>query len=889
MTRIENHKYTVAEAFQECFYVVPDYQREYVWTDKEVHQLLEDIDEQIDAGSDQEYFVGMILVSPGTQKNHFEVIDGQQRLTTFYLLMCALRHRFKGTPQHQAINGLISASYSTKEGDIKTSLKLEPRYENADELMQCLVAQDDDPANVRIAVQKSGIAQFGSLENLLNAYSTIYHYLLDNYEDESSLKKLWGYLANNVVFIQISTDVSSALKIFETINERGVGLNPMDLLKNLLFTQVDQKNFTKLKNEWKKITAPLEKAKEKPLRFLRYYLMANYKITNKDSIIREDEIYNWFVTKDNSKLCEYKEKPFEFIRKIIRNVESYLAFSRGQGNDGLANIPMANLKKMCGGAFSQHYVLLLALANVPKPLFDHFIVQLESFLFYYIYTKTPTRELEKSFSQWADELREISELKDIATQKQKLNEFIDNRFHASMADKSDELSDALKRYTIQSMQQYRTRYLLAKLTQFVDMAYKGVTTPGSLDEYMPLEMEHILPNTPEPELRQSFTLGNPGANYDDYKNRLGNFTLLEKPINIVASNGFFEAKKAEYLKCKHYLTSSIAELTIVGKNSSINRINEKLKAFEIWTAENIDDRQAMLIGLAKEVWKTSGIVKTVLDNSHPPSTEPSATFSVKDDDEDASQADLTKPGLDFTKYDVTINGIKHEHLSKRKTMLSIVKHLCDVGVSPDEIAEEVPWREMFCSVNGTVSSEQFIEQQSAKVGPSGKHMYFCEDSELIHCSNKTYALSNIWGKRSFEAIQNILFKFPGNGIKCEEHDSESLSAGTQTTSKHILSTKWSHDTVFVALVKRKERVKTSSNDRYVVLYPQTQNCAILYEKDSQSFGNKPLHLRPECADWKPDVFENMRDAIRIVKQYRSFDFYIVEDWDAFAKAVGLED
>ncbi len=45
--------------------------------------------------------------------------------------MCAVRHRFKGTPQHQAINGLISASYATKEGDIKTSLKLEPRYENA--------------------------------------------------------------------------------------------------------------------------------------------------------------------------------------------------------------------------------------------------------------------------------------------------------------------------------------------------------------------------------------------------------------------------------------------------------------------------------------------------------------------------------------------------------------------------------------------------------------------------------------------------------------------------------------------------------------------------------------------------------------------------------------
>ena len=44
----------------------------------------------------------------------------------------------------------------------------------------------------------------------------------------------------------------------------------------------------------------------------------------------------------------------------------------------------------------------------PRHLFDHFVVQLESFLFYYIFTKTPTKELERSFSQWADELRDIA-------------------------------------------------------------------------------------------------------------------------------------------------------------------------------------------------------------------------------------------------------------------------------------------------------------------------------------------------------------------------------------------------------------------------------------------------------------------------------------------------
>jgi len=266
---------------------------------------------------------------------------------------------------------------------------------------------------------------------------------------------------------------------------------------------------------------------------------------------------------------------------------------------------MANLKKLCGGAFSLHYVLLLAIANMPKPLFDHFVEQLESFLFFYIFTKTPTRELERNFSVWADELRQIAEIKDESKQKEKLNEFIENRFRTSMTAKTNELTDALNRYTIRSMQQYRTRYLLAKLTQFVDMAYKGVKTPGSLDDYMVLELEHILPNTPESELRQSFADGNPEIDYDEYKNKLGNFTLLEKPINIVASNHFFEEKKSEYRKCKHYLTTSIVELNTVGKNSSINRINEKLKSFDVWSATSIDERQAMLAELVKDVWKTS--------------------------------------------------------------------------------------------------------------------------------------------------------------------------------------------------------------------------------------------------------------------------------------------
>lgn len=609
MARIENHKFSIEEAFRECFYVIPDYQREYVWSEIEVHQLLADISEQIDAGSSREYFIGMVLVSPTEQKGHYEVIDGQQRLTTFFLMLCALKYLFKGEAQRQTIGGLISTSYTDGNGDTRVSLKLEPRYENASEVMAKLVELDADPQIVRSGIHAAGIGSFGSLDNLIVAYETICQYFSENYRDAGLLKKYWGYLANNVVFIQISTDVSSALKIFETINERGVGLNPMDLLKNLLFTQVKQDQFTLLKDEWKKITKPLEKEKEKPLRFLRYFLMANYVIKNKrgDAVVHEDEIYDWFVEKDNAALCDYSNKPFEFVRKVIRNVEHYLAFANGFANDGKPSLAMDSLKRLTGGAFSLHYVLLLAAANLPKSLFEHFVTQLESFLFFYIFTKTPTKELERNFSVWADELRAISALSDEQEQRVSLNKFVSERFEKNMLAKSQELTDALKRLSLHSMQQYRIRYLLAKLTQHVEMAFSGIKVPGTLEPYANLEIEHILPNKPTDQLRTSWGLKNPNALYDEQKNRLGNLTLLEKPINIVASNDYYVEKLLEYRKSGNYLTRSLSGLTEVGHNTSITRINLKLRAFQEWDAASILERHGLLIVLAEDIWKTTPI------------------------------------------------------------------------------------------------------------------------------------------------------------------------------------------------------------------------------------------------------------------------------------------
>lgn len=617
MARIENFQFSIQDAFKECFYVVPDYQREYVWKDREVRQLLDDINEQVDGSNDSEYFVGTVLVSKHASSGNHEVIDGQQRLTTFFLILCALRAQVTSDdPQLGShIGSLIEGTYSDRSGNTQTRLHLDPQYENAGEVIRKIAAVNGSPAEVTHAIESSGIRTYGSISNLTNAYETVWDYLTENYPDLSDKKRFWGYLATQVVFIQIKTDISTALKIFETINERGVGLNPMDLVKNLLFSQVRDKEFTRLKAEWKEVTRPLEQNGEKPLRFLRYFIMANYTVDSgrKDPIVREDEIYDWFRKPNSIEETGYVADPFMFVRKIRLNTTSYLNFRRGLRSDGQPCPELARLQELTGGAFSLHYILLLAAAGLRPELFVHLVVQLESLLFHYIFSKTQAKEIERTFAAWAKDLRKIAAVVDEMNQRHALDVFILEKIAPSMAAKSIDLEASLQRYTYWSMQKYRTRYLLTRLAQFIDDGFHGISNASGYRRYQGAQIEHILPATPSLELSEQWKLDHPEDDYRYNCNRLGNLTFLEAPINNVASNRFFQLKRPEYAKSSFYLTRSINGLATVGENTSVSRVNRHLKPFESWGPQTIAERQQMLVTIGKLVWGLRRLDGTAID------------------------------------------------------------------------------------------------------------------------------------------------------------------------------------------------------------------------------------------------------------------------------------
>lgn len=116
-----------------------------------------------------------------------------------------------------------------------------------------------------------------------------------------------------------------------------------------------------------------------------------------------------------------------------------------------------------------------------------------------------------------------------------------------------------------------------------------------------IHIEHILPETPTKELIDDFS-GGDTREYENYKNKIGNRTLLERPINTSIKRDFYSKKLSEYSKSKFYLTRSIKNIEVVGINTSVNRVNKLLKSYDVWNKESIDDRSQMLLNITKRTW-----------------------------------------------------------------------------------------------------------------------------------------------------------------------------------------------------------------------------------------------------------------------------------------------
>ncbi|GAA7594843.1 DUF262 domain-containing protein [Helicobacter pylori] len=222
----------------EYFYQVPDYQRPYVWDKDHLGALIDDLVASYTNNKEDEYFCGSIVIVKNQKDNRWDVVDGQQRLTSFIILACTILKLYKNS-LGQKSEAFIKESIYDRHDEEKERLKFltAQNYNNIFEntVLNHLEFEDN--------IKKSELnKKFEENTYLRNAY--YFKELLNESVENGSISDIddfvkWFY--EHIVLTRIICfEQDSAMQIFQVLNDRGQPLSPIDILKSNLMQEIKQ-------------------------------------------------------------------------------------------------------------------------------------------------------------------------------------------------------------------------------------------------------------------------------------------------------------------------------------------------------------------------------------------------------------------------------------------------------------------------------------------------------------------------------------------------------------------------------------------------------------------------------------------------------------------------
>lgn len=301
--------YTLPEIFEGNYFCIPDYQRGYAWDEKQIDELLKDIEHLLlDISSVRHYTGTLVLSQIKDQFNEYHIVDGQQRLTTLVIFLKCISN-FSG----EALKNNITAKYLKRGaiGNDQFALRL-----NVDtrKFFEKVVLSDCNLENCPITLE--------SHERLLNAHNSIGKWLSQKIASGVSIEQILAVLEDRLGFLVYSPieDAETGI-MFEVINNRGKQLSELEKVKNYLIYCSIKLSALSLRDEitehWSDILQSLNKAKKtspgEESSFLRYCLVVFFKMNKTDSQ------YGYDVLKTRIKLdqcLQSLEKKHQTITKL---------------------------------------------------------------------------------------------------------------------------------------------------------------------------------------------------------------------------------------------------------------------------------------------------------------------------------------------------------------------------------------------------------------------------------------------------------------------------------------------------------------------------------------------------------------------------------------------
>lgn len=236
--QIESAKIVIGEVFSRFWFRIPDYQRAYVWGKDEISELIDDVNYASEHNPEGQYFLGSMVLRKATRTTdgvsfeEYELLDGQQRLTTLMLMLACIRDRVTDAKLKGAcLEMLYQEENKWKKIPGRNRIVYDIR-DNVGAFIERYIKADDGSCSTDLP----GIAASKnlSLGNMAAGMQTIHASFHDaeRFPASGDFDRFVGYLLNNALFIYVSTeDLDDAFRLFTILNDRGIPLSNSDILK----------------------------------------------------------------------------------------------------------------------------------------------------------------------------------------------------------------------------------------------------------------------------------------------------------------------------------------------------------------------------------------------------------------------------------------------------------------------------------------------------------------------------------------------------------------------------------------------------------------------------------------------------------------------------------
>jgi hypothetical protein len=546
-------------------YRIPRFQRDYSWTDDEWEDLWADILGTIQEGGEPAHYMGYLVLQSQDEKS-FDVIDGQQRLTTLTIIVLAVSKNLQRLVEDnkQAEQNLQRANQirQTYIGYLdpvtlisRTKLTLN---RNNDHYFQTFLIPLGHLPQRGFRASEHGLRKaFEWFDKKVRDYAK-----KADSEEGVALASLVETMSDRLFFTVISvTDELNAYKVFETLNARGVRLSSTDLLKNYLFSVLHRDNehpheMKVLEDRWEAIVSLL--GSESFPDFLRTHWIS------RRTFVRQAELFKTIRGKVTD-----RESVFQLLRDMEEDMDTYWALTNPEASQWPADLK-GYAQKLRMFSVRQPFPLLFAAhRKLPEADFASLLRSCVMISFRYnVIGGLPTHEQERVYYAVAQKIANGEITTTVAAlEGMKAIYPNDDAFRTAFSEKIIRTSNSRNSRIV--------RYIFCAL----EKQASGNEYEFESDSF---NIEHILPQNPEKDW-DAFT----DEEVDSMAYRLGNMTLLSKKVNKKLSNAGFALKKEVFSESQFELTRKIAE-----ENDE-------------WTSARIAVRQKSLAKLATTVWRVA--------------------------------------------------------------------------------------------------------------------------------------------------------------------------------------------------------------------------------------------------------------------------------------------